>query len=61
MTVKNIIDIFGFISIDDINLPIGSVFYITDKEDSYALIVDDTIDDKLICKLYGGKENESVL
>ena len=56
MTVKNIIDIFGFISIDDINLPIGSVFYITDKEDSYALIVDNTIDDKLICKLYGGKE-----
>ena len=47
MTVKNIIDIFGFISIDDINLPIGTVFYITDKEDSYALIVDNTIDDKL--------------
>ena len=61
MTIKNIIDIFGFITIDDINLPIGSIFYITDKEDSYILIVDNVIDNKLICKLYGGKENEYVL
>lgn len=61
MTVKNIIDTFGFITIDDIDLPIGSIFYITDKENSYTLIVDNIIDDKLICKLYGGKENESVL
>lgn len=61
MTIKNIIDTFGFITIDDINLPIGSIFYITDKENLYTLIVDNNIDDKLICKLYGGKENESVL
>ena len=62
MTVKDIIHIFGYVVLDkseDVNL--GSVIFVTDKEETYTLKVDKILNnDKIICKLYGGINNESL-
>lgn len=62
MTVRDIIHIFGYVVLDkseDVNL--GSVIFVTDKEETYTLIVDKILNnDKIICKLYGGINNESL-
>ena len=63
MTIKDTIHIFGYVVLDkpeDVNL--GDIVFVTDKEETYILIVDKIINNyKIICKLYGGKENESLL
>ena len=62
MTVRDLIHIFGYVVLDkseDVNL--GSVIFVTDKEETYTLIVDKILNnDKIICKLYGGINNESL-
>lgn len=62
MTVKDIIRIFGYVVLDkpkDVSL--GCVIFVTDKEETYTLIVDKILNnDKIICKLYGGINNGSL-
>ena len=62
MTVKDIIRIFGYVVLDkpeDVSL--GSIIFVTDKEETYTLIVDKILNNyKIICKLYGGINDGSL-
>lgn len=62
MTVKDIIRIFGYVVLDKPEyVSLGSVIFVTDKEETYTLIVDKILNnDKIICKLYGGINNGSL-
>jgi hypothetical protein len=62
MTVKDIIRIFGYVVLDKPeHVSLGSVIFVTDKEETYTLIVDKILNnDKIICKLYGGINNGSL-
>ena len=57
MTIREIVNIFGYVILSDIDLNVGKIFYVTDKEGCYLLVVDKILDNnRSICKLYGGNE-----
>lgn len=57
MAVREIVHIFGYVILDKPEeSKLGDIIFITDKEGTYTLSIDKILNnDKIICKLYGGK------